>query len=241
MDLLGAALFLLAGLWVLRTRRAGDRARAFQMFGLFWVGAGVGMATDALLTGLGLALPALPQGLALPILEVKVLATLAAVAGVVHYLLFIYTGRPVLVQAVALGFVLVITLAEVTIAQSGPLGLETDTWRVWYDFREPPRGPTFLLTVALAFAPPLLLCAAYGRLVLLLHDRAARWRGAWLTLGLTGFFVAYALAALFASQDAVVLLQKALNLGAGVAAALALRPPAWARERFGARPLEAGA
>lgn len=220
---------------MLRTRRSHDPAHAFPFFGLFWVGAGVGLVTDAALTAM--ALSGGLGTLALPLLQLKVLATLLGILGIVHYLLYIYTGRPGLLKYLLGGFVVLIALAEFTLAQSGPLGVQVDTWRAWYDFRQAPQGPAFLATVALAFAPPLVLCGAYARLLLLLDDPASRWRGAWLTAGLTAFFVAYTLAALFAALDEVVLLQKVLNVAAAMAATLAVHPPRWARERFGARAL----
>jgi hypothetical protein len=154
----GAVLFFVVGRTI-QKRHVSAEARSAQVaFVAWWYGLG---AVSAM--GTALALPGIPHDLTLfLVLTVILLAVLcAALAGLLHYLVFLYTNRNLL-GALAIGYVLLFALLVVFIFASHPDSVQSTSQGPQLHYSTPVnQGPLYWGVVVLFIVPPIVASLAY--------------------------------------------------------------------------------
>lgn len=227
--------FAVIGALVAR-RRGARQGSAATMFGLFWFSA----ATIWITQGLGslagwMGVASLPLLQALD--EVSSPAYCLAAASLLYYVAYLLTGRAVLLAPILLYYLAVDLAIRWRVALSRRLGVDVQAWQVVFEYETPLQGPAYTLLVALLALPLLGAILAYGSLWFRVKEAAVRYRVALVTLGLLAWVLTEALAATsgITNTAAGELLRRVVALGSTVVLFLAFRPPAWARERWGAQ------
>lgn len=232
-----AVLYLLVGraVW----RRGASGARSWRFFGLFWLGMGTWGLAEGLwpvLHEMGLA----PFPLAVGLLHLKVLASVAAFYGLVAYLVTVYTGHPRAARR------LVPVYGAIYLATAGfyvwkrPLAQFPGTWGMRFEYAVQDPGMIWWVVVGLLFLPPILASIAYAALYRLAPDPEARFRVALTSLAFVGLFSPTFIAWGLGGAPWWPLIEKLLGLAVAGCILLALHPPRALRERW-TRPRSAHA
>jgi hypothetical protein len=154
----GAVLFFVVGRTIHR-RHVSPEARSAQLaFVTWWYGLGAVSAV-----GTVLALPGFPRDLLLFLgLTIVLLAVLcAALAGLLHYLVFLYTNRNML-AALAAGYAVLFALLLAFVFGNHPDGVESTPQGPQLHYATPiTTGPLYILVVVLFIVPPIVASLAY--------------------------------------------------------------------------------
>lgn len=179
-DLLIAALFVYVAMIVARRSTSAKAHRASLAFAAWWGGVGVTIFTNALREGLAAGgLHNAPAARALLDLwqYVYVVALVVAVAGLVYYLVYLYTGNgrwfwPLVAFYSAYGLT-----ALALIARMQPAGVTPGKWFVTWAYVNPQAGGAiFLVLVLLLLLPQIVGSALYLSLRRRLQDPMGRYR-----------------------------------------------------------------
>lgn len=193
--LAASVVYVIVATLILR-RPVDPEARPAQYgFATWWLG----------VAALGVA--SVPSGLGWNVAESGVLAWRAwvyfvfgvvflALAGLVYYLLYLYTGRRRLWRAVLLFYVLLAAYMVYLVEGFGPyVGVQEGTTTVLFEREHPPLAAlAFSLGLSL---PPLAAALAYFLLLFRLDDRESRYRIMLVSGGLGLWFLYSVLATLF--------------------------------------------
>lgn len=225
---LGAALGLACGaLFVAAGARTWRRALEqgsppLRAFAVFWLGSGAYIGADAAWRAAWLG-GEHSLLVAVAVLQVKVAAVCAGFAGLVVYLLAIYSPRRLRLRVAAAYFALFLAL-ETFYTWRGPVGAYQGYSSLGLDYaRSPPPFVWDALLVAL-FLPPLLATLGYASLYRLAPDGAAKRRIALTSGSLLLFFVPDLARWLVGGWEAWDLVERGLALGAGGVILAATRP-----------------
>jgi hypothetical protein len=209
---------------------------AIRLLALFWYGAGTYALVESLwsfstFAGVG--------GLAVGeiVLQLKLLSSIGGFGGLVCYLLAIYTGRARVVALVAVAYVGIYASALYYYAWRDPVAQEAGIWGARLVYANPGGGPYWTALVLALFVPPALAALAYASLVRLVRDPAGRYRITVVSLGLLLFFAPMPMGWVTGAFPWWGLAEKLLGLTSALVVVAAFHPPAWARRRFGARPM----
>lgn len=222
-----AALFALVGRTMLR-RQVSPEGRSAQLgFVAWWYGiAGV------TLVGAAMAFPGFPLDVSLFLLVVLALiaALCAGLAGLLHYLVFLYTSRNLL-GAILLGYALVFALLVAFIGLNEPTGLRQTRWGPELDYANPiESGPLYWTVVLALIAPPVVAALAYFTLYWKARDRVLKRRILLVSLSIAVWFGSSLFGMVPGAEGADwwVLTSRAIGLAAAAAVLYAytgLRPP----------------
>lgn len=220
---------------------------AHRMFILWWSGLAASSLLRALTIGLYLA-GALHPTYHLAATQLGLLAVIAALLGLLHYMVHIYTGsarwfRPILVFYVL--FYLAV-LAFVASAWEPPTGFTDDGWRVEpLPQQDADTSPVAVVLLLLLLGPQIAAAVAFLRLAPRLDDPTPRYRVkmvgtailVWFGVSLAGSLTTMLTDLDLARHDAWQVLSRVVGLGAVLTILAAYKPPAWVRRRYGVRPL----
>ncbi|GEM_PF-2603228 len=222
LGLAGAVLLALAG-WRTARRATTPEASALRAFAAFWLGAAAYAAADATWTLLHLAgLRTLPIDLAIQ--QAKLLSLCGSFAGLVCYLLVIFTGRPGARWLVGAGYVGLVGAWATYLGWRGPIGHHENEWSLVLDFARPQVAPVWAALVVLLLGPPLLAALGYASLLRLARDRDARRRVLLTSGSLVLFFVPEILVVLNGPTPTWRLVEHFLGLVAAAGIFAATRP-----------------
>lgn len=164
-----------------------DSQPALLLFAAFWVGIGGYAIVESLwsiLYMLGLA----PMPVALLVLQLKLVATVAGFAGLVSYILAIrgVDGR---VCGLVLGaYGVVLALTETFYTWRGPIGQRPATWGMQLVYARNDVEPWWTLLLLVLFLPPFLAALYYATLLRHTRERELRYRIALTSVSLLLFF-----------------------------------------------------
>lgn len=183
--------------WVARVmwKRAAPAkgASALAMFTLFWVSAAIIWASQGIGSLAGyLGVATLPLISALD--QVSTPFYCLAAAGLLHYVLYLLTGRERLLGPILAYYLVLFFLLRLRVESAGRLGVEVGDWVVTFAYASPLQGPAYTAIVALVSVPLLLAIVGYGTLWFRVEDPAQRTRIALVTTGLLGWVGTEALA-----------------------------------------------
>src|ERR1041385_1095569 len=151
--------FFAVGRTIQRRDVSPEARQARTAFATWWYG------LDALTAvGVLLALPGFPLDLRLFLgLTVLLLGVLcAALAGLVHYLVFLYTSRRGALPYIAAGYGAVFLLILELVREDGPVGLKSTRFGPQISYaHEVMGGPLYLTVIVLFLVPPIVAALAY--------------------------------------------------------------------------------
>lgn len=158
-----ATAYLGVGL-VLARRAWHARSRSRILFALFWLGVGTYAAVEAAwvaahLGGIG-GLP-----LALLVLHVKIASLTAGFAGLVAYLLIVYTGRTWTSLVAGAYYAGLLVALEAFYFWRGPFGVREGIWGMQLVYERGAVEPYWTLVLALLLVPVLAAAVAFATLV----------------------------------------------------------------------------
>lgn len=173
LSLAGAVLFALVGRTVHRRQVSPEAHSAQLAFVVFWYGLAGVTLVGALLSLSG---SLFDVGMMLVVTFVLLVVLCAAMAGLLHYLVFLYTSRNLLPYILA-GYGAYFVLLVAYILLNGPSGIESTRWGPSLEYSHPlDGGPLYWVVLVLLIAPPVLSAGAYLSLYRLTHDRMLRRR-----------------------------------------------------------------
>lgn len=234
-----AAVLAHVGRSALRRPTAEGSRLAARMFALFWLSASVLLALVALPTLLGaFGVDSLQVHVAL--LFVRALPLTVALFGLMHYLVYIFTGKNATRSLVVLysGF---LALNLWFFNQLAPFQLESSAWDVHVTGRDASFGPAGAL-FGLALAGPVLVAlGGYAALARRAQGRSQRYRVGLTSLALFSWFAPVLLAFLlgWTTKPWWPLLYQVPGVFASVLILMAFRPPARVRSMLGVRAYDA--
>ncbi|MEA3201160.1 MAG: hypothetical protein QOE90_2588 [Thermoplasmata archaeon] len=158
-----------------------------RAFAVFWLGAAGYVGADALW---GLAWTSRFDELpfALAILQVKLASVCASFAGLVVYLLVIFSGSRRLRLPVAGAYLALFLALEAYYAWRAPFGVHVGFSSLGLDYLRPQPAPVWDALLLLLFGPPLVATVAYASLLRVTPGRAARRRVVLTSAALLLFF-----------------------------------------------------
>src|SRR5688572_9709605 len=173
LSLAGAVLFALVGRTV-HHRQVSAEARSAQMaFVVFWYGLAAVTLFGAMMAVSG---PLLDVGAMLVVTTLLVLVLCGALAGLLHYLVFLYTSRNLL-AFILVGYGAYFVLLVAYILLNGPSGIERTRWGPELEFSHSLEGgPLYWTVLLLLIAPPVVSAASYLSLYRLTQDPVLRRR-----------------------------------------------------------------
>jgi len=182
----------------------------------------------------------------LPVHETISLLTIvplvAALGGLLYYLLYIHTGRAGILRPLIVAHVALYVFYLYVSVWLQPTGVRVETWNVSLDSSRELTGPLLGFTLFTILGPVLIAAIGYFTLFFRTHDRTTRYRIA----VVSGAFVVWFGSALFAAVTQVgdaswwPIVSRLIALAATLALVTAYRPPAWLQERLGIRSAEGG-
>lgn len=211
------------------TSRDADRAKG--AFVTWWVGLAGLTLVGALRSVLG-GLDVLHVGLHAALSYLTLPLLVAALWGLLDYLLYIYTGSPrwrgvTMAAHAALGVFFV-----ALVAWMGPRSVTASDWTVGLAYARPLEGPLLVLALGLILVPTLLAAGAYLTLAFRVKDRTARYRIAMVSGAFLLWFGSAAVASAFRWSDWYwwPLAARGVALLATLLILAAYRPPRAVRE-----------
>jgi hypothetical protein len=230
LDVLSLVLYFRVAALV-RREYAGSPGRAREAFATFWYGVGV---VNGLQAALELVAVFHDPGVALAfaVWNTRIAVALASFAGLVYYLLYVYTGNRRLFWPTLLFYVLTFLLMQVWLLQSAPVGTDVSHWRVDLRFAHEDHGPLYKLVVLMFFLPPVVASVAYAFVLRMTRTPLQRYRARLLAWSLGGYFLGLTAGYLSPGWPWWGLVENLLGIGAATAAILALRPPRGLRARL---------
>jgi len=208
-------------------RRVHPAARpANTMFALWWWAIGLQQLLTAVRTGLwSLGLPlSLHVGLSL----VSTAALLMGLAGLLYYLIYLYTGRALLLWPLIGAYAASFVWWFGRFAALEPIDVVLDDLTIRFVFGAPPSQELLLGALAFLVGPQLLACVAIVVLAFRLPASAARVRLTVVAVGVVLWFGS-SVAVMFIGVDGIV--WDVVRLFAaplvGVSVLLAYAPPPW--------------
>lgn len=210
----------------------GAGSRALRMFALWWDALAVNLALVALTYLLG-AFDALTFEVQLVDSYLQRLLLGVSLVGLMHYLLFLLTGRDLLWQlAAAYGtYFLLITGA---FFYQEPSTLFIGEWRTDVVFARPELRWVQALSLVFVLLPPVIASAAYLRLYFRIEDPERRWRIALVSVAILVWWAVAVVAGQRELLDVggVQVANRVLSVMAALAVLAAYEPPDWLRRRW---------
>lgn len=180
--------YLMVGFIVLQRDVEPHDRPALVGFGLWWIGLGI-VGFYSIPFGLGLELAAMGMVAVRFVLYTLFPLLFVALAGLLFYLLYLYTGKRTVLPAVVTFYAALLLVTLWLVEGFGPyIGVDPETGElaVLYQ-REHPAWVTFAFGLALIL-PPLAAATAYFLLFFRVEDRLARYRIAMVSLGILVWF-----------------------------------------------------
>lgn len=224
-------LFVLLATTLSGRRTTGSAELANTMFVTFWLS----VALQSLLSAIRIVLIQLDAPLSLVVgLQFATLAALTmGLAGLLYYLLYLYTGRSVMLWPLLLFYALYCGFAIDLLADWRPNGYRVDRWSASLAYADPGGAAETLLALAGLAGPQLLAVLGLVVLAIRLPSSAARIRVGVLAIGILVWFGNAFLGQLVdTSGDAWRVFALVLPVLVGAGILIVYRPPVWLRERL---------
>lgn len=216
-----------------RPAQPRDSARALRMFSLWWYA----LALNISLVGITYLL----GGMGLLTFEVQFvdsylqrLLLCVSMIGLMHYLLFLITGRDLL-RPIVVVYAAYFFLLTYGLLQQRAEGLFIGAWRTDLVFANPDVPWLRFVSLGAILLPPVVCSLWYLRLFFTVDDPTRRWRIALISFAILLWWgVAVAAGQRAALDDSPLqVANRLLSLLAAFAALAAYSPPTWAQRRWG--------
>lgn len=230
--------FAFVGRLMLQAKQDQRDRSAIVLYSLFWASAAIVWATQGitnLLAYLGYADLAIVSALD----QVGTPFYCLAAAGLLYYVTYLVTGSPRALLPILLYYLTLFFLVRWQVESAKRLDIEVGRWVVNFVYETPLQGPAYTLIVALIALPILASVAVYASFLRRIHEPAARYRVALVSIGLGAWILTEALSFTsgFSRTDAGELTRRLVALASTLLLMMAYQPPTFARSRWGARPI----
>lgn len=234
-----AGVYLLVGVVTGRRRVDGDGQLAVSLFALWWhmlAAMGVIAAMGKVLAVLGI----MDASVHATVAQLTLLTLCLALASLLYYLVYLYTGKRRMIWPVG-GFYAAYYAWLVYLVESGrPTGAHVEGGRVVLDYAREFTSLEIGLVLLLLLVPPLLGALGYARLFFRAQEATQRYRIGLVSGTIAAWFTSSLLAWGFGFDHAAwwPMASRAIGLAAALLVFAAYRPPAFARRRWGIRPID---
>lgn len=206
--------------------------RALSLFALWWACLAVNMtvAGAAYIAG---ATSVLTFEVQFAVALLQRLLLVISMVGLMYYLLYLLTGRELLVPLVVTYGTYYLALVYAFV-QNAPDTLVVGDWRTDVVPSSPVQGWSSALAFFMVILPPVAAALAYFRLFFQVEDRTTKFRIAFIAWPIVVWWVLAVLAGQrwFLDSGPLQVTQRVLSLLAALSVLAAYHPPAWMRERF---------
>lgn len=233
-----ALVYAVVGRTIARRSVARDLHMAQGAFTLWWFAlAGTTLVGAAYTLYGAYALPSL--ALAVATTSLTLLGLCLALAGLLFYLVYLYTGSRKPLVPLAIGYVALYGLFTYLIQVGHPIGVERRQWNVTLQYETEFGTTVGLAAFLLIVAPQIIAAFAYFTLYFRLDDRSQRFRVAVVSWSIILWFASPFLGVVpgVAGSLAWQVTSRLIGFAAAVAILLAYQPPSWLRTRLNVRPI----
>jgi hypothetical protein len=233
---LAAALtFALLGMTLLERSVRSSARLANTMFAVWWLGIGIQQFSNG--TRIVLAHLHVPLSLHVGLQFASFAAAMVGLGGLLYYLLFLHTGRSIVLWPIMALYAGFFGWYMMLIAGFEPRGLTIGTWSVSYSYASPPSPDLVISFLVFVVGPQLLAGLALVVLALRLPPSGARTRTGVVAAGVLLWFGSALLGpALGLQGDLWSLMTLLIPLLVGSSVLAVYRPPRWLRDRVDPDP-----
>jgi hypothetical protein len=235
--IVATALYAKVGLQHVRRPVRPESRRAARMFGVWWLALGATtLLGGASFVAASAGFAPLPVFTAVLFLELLLICV--GLLGLLHYLLFLFTGRDLLAPLAA-GYAAYFLGLVVLLLQAMPNGVAVGRWTADVTYADPPAGPVATLLLGLLVLPQVLGALAYLTVAFRVREATPRFRIVVVSGSIVVWFLSSFLASVggLTNEDWWQVLSRLLGLGAALATFVAYNPPRALTERWGIQAL----
>lgn len=221
-----AVLFGYVGRVVAERAPTGEARVANSLFSAWWVLLAVATAAPGILSLVAAYLP--PQLFVhVAVTQATLILISAALACLLYYLIYIYTGKTRALRPVMLGYALYAFTLLLWIAYARPIAVEVGDWGAMLRYERPLEGPLSIILVLLLVGPQIVGALAYFSLVWRVRGRERRFRIVLVSLAIIVWFGTSLLGNLagFVDSPAWEIVSRLVAFFAAASVLLAYRPP----------------
>lgn len=233
LTVLTAAVYLYLGRLVNRRPLDGAAKRAIWAFAAWWVGLGLVTLADStalLLAASGIA----TVPVHVTVTHVTVAGLTVGLAGLLYYLLYVYTGNEGVAWPVAAFYAVfyVVTMYYLNATQAA--GVTVSDWSVSVDYAQRSGGVLLSLILGMLILPILFAAIGYGSLFFQVESRSQRFRVGMVSGAFIVWFGSALLAQVTGFNEAAYwpVASQVIALLAPLAIILAFNPPSWLKNRL---------
>ncbi len=233
-----AVVFVYIGYRMSKRVEQGHAEAAGRSFVLWWGGV-AGFIFAGALAGILAAVGVTTLGVFIAWRVLSFFALCAGIAGLVYYLLYLFTGKRGFMVPVAVFYALIFLALMVQVVVNVPVGLDVQRWRVDLTYEVPFGGPYFIL-LSLLILPTTVGAVAYFLLFFKTQDRLMRMRIALVSWSIAIWGLSSLLARIAENDWWQMFTRAGIGLLASLVILFAYEPPAGLRERLTKRGPPAG-
>lgn len=230
--------FLAVGRLLGRRHVDGEARLAHQAFRLWWVSLALSTLLGSVLRDVLVAFGVTSLPLFIAAQYGNIALVCIALAGLLYYLVYVYSGRRGAWKPIVAFYVLYFAFLVSVIVQAHPIGVVAKRFSASLVYETPiaqhPMYPTLIL---LLVGPQILAALAYFLLVFRVEGTTARYRVSMVSLSILGWFGMTLVAAMTGMNQLPYwpVVSRLLGLTAAFMVFLAYRPPGFVRRSLGVR------
>jgi hypothetical protein len=229
-----ALLFAYVGLYLWRRRTSGDARWAGTMFAMWWFGLAGNTFIGAIQRVAGAA-GITNLAFHVTLNHVSLLVLCIALAGLLYYLTYLFTGWKRALIPISGFYVLYYFAIIYYVTASEPAGVNVQPWNVTIEYAALITGPFFTALLLLLVLPQIIGALAYFTIYFRVNDPTQRYRIVIVSWSIIIWFASALVGSVagFSGHDWWQLFTRILGLAAALAIFLAYEPPKWVRRHYG--------
>lgn len=239
--LLVAALYTFVGSRLAKRQVSAESQLAANMFSIWWYG----LAALTLVGGVTSLLSVVGvYDVAAYVTATHLLLIIlcVALAGLLYYLVFLFTGSRRALTPVVLFYVFFYICLVAFVTYQNPVGVDVKRWNTTIHYDNPITGPPVTILVLLLLLPIVFGALAYFSLFFRVHDRSQRYRIALVAGTITLWFSASLVASFtgVGREDWWQFVSRLIGVAAALLILWAYDPPNWVQRYLGVRSVVNG-
>lgn len=237
-----ATVYLVVGVILWRRRLSPEFELAGSMFSVWWLALGTTSALTASLTVAG-ALGGPPFFVVLALTYFNLWLVCMGLAGLLYYLVYLFTGLRRTVIPIAVFYVVVFALIVYALNAAGPTGVSIDEWSVGLEYGQELPRMVGLLLLGLLVLPQIVAGLFYLSLVRQASSSTQKYRVVMVGTAILVWFGVGIVASLagISTERWWQFVSRLIGLAAATATLMAYEPPAWVRRWLGVESIRVSA
>lgn len=210
-----------------------DAQRAWRYFVVWWTGLAFSTLISTLMNFLGF-LNVMDLAIFVSLSHLNSFVISLSVAGLVYYLLYLFTGNSKLFNPTIALYALFYALTIYFVQSNNPIGVEVTPWNTTLIYEHGPEGPFFFVLLVFLIFPTLFGSLFYLSLFFRIRDRSQRFRILIVSLSIIIWFGSSFLvsAAGPAENNVWPIISRLMGIAAATAIYFAYFPPGWLAEKL---------